>query len=369
MVTAVEATAQRGVGVAGPQSRRSVKKLAAWLGGVVVIAAAAIGGVRYWTYGRFIESTDDAYVQADSTVIAPKVSGYVAAVMVQDNQRVRAGQTLALIDDRDYRAAFAQAQSDVQIATAELASARAQLDTQGAIVAQADATVTGARAAESIASINDRRYGDLAQVGYSSEQVAQEAAARRREAGANLDRVQAAAQAARRQTAVLTTQVALAQGKLAHARAVETQAELDLEHTAITSPANGVVGRRTVRVGQMAQPGNALMAVVPLQAVYVVANFKETQLTHMHAQDSVELHVDAFPGDVIRAHVDSISPASGLEFSLLPSDNATGNFTKIVQRIPVKIVLNDGRLAGQIRPGMSVEADVDTSAPGESGVR
>jgi membrane fusion protein (multidrug efflux system) len=117
MVTAVEATAQRGVGVAGPQSRRSVKKLAAWLGGVVVIAAAAIGGVRYWTYGRFIESTDDAYVQADSTVIAPKVSGYVAAVMVQDNQRVRAGQTLALIDDRDYRAAFAQAQSDVQIAT------------------------------------------------------------------------------------------------------------------------------------------------------------------------------------------------------------------------------------------------------------
>jgi membrane fusion protein (multidrug efflux system) len=220
-----------------------------------------------------------------------------------------------------------------------------------------------------IASINDRRYGDLAQVGYSSEQVAQEAAARRREAGANLDRVQAAAQAARRQTAVLTTQVALAQGKLAHARAVETQAELDLEHTAITSPANGVVGRRTVRVGQMAQPGNALMAVVPLQAVYVVANFKETQLTHMHAQDSVELHVDAFPGDVIRAHVDSISPASGLEFSLLPSDNATGNFTKIVQRIPVKIVLNDGRLAGQIRPGMSVEADVDTSAPGESGAR
>ncbi|BEU28470.1 HlyD family secretion protein [Paraburkholderia sp. 22B1P] len=369
VTTARDATDEREIDSPGSPVRGRARKLAAWLGGILVVAVVLIGGGRYLTYTRFIESTDDAYVQADSTVIAPKVSGYVAAVLVHDNQSVHAGQALAVIDDRDYRAALSRARSDVQIATAELAAARAQLEAQSAVIAQSDATVAGAFAAQSIAAVDDRRYVELAAVGYSTEQASQEATARQREARASLQRSQAEALAARRQAEVLRMQVAVAQGKLAHAQAVEDQATLDLQHTSIVSPVDGVIGRRTVRVGQMTEPGTALMAVVPLRAVYVIANFKETQLTHMDVRDPVEIHVDAFPGDAIPAHVDSISPASGLEFSLLPSDNATGNFTKIVQRIPVKLVLNDSRLIERIRPGMSVEVDVDTRASGAGAVR
>jgi len=343
------------------RSKRNIAVVLVTLSIAVLVALAVVAVTRYWKHGRFIESTDDAYVAADSTIIAPKVSGYVTEVDVDDNQQVHAGQLLARIDERDYRVALQNADADGEIANAQLATAQAKLDMQSSIVKQSDAAVVGAQALSSISAINRKRDETLAGTGYGSLQNAQESSARARESAANLLRLQAAARTSRQQIEEMRAEVAEARGRLAHAQAVHSKADLDLQHTSLVSAISGVVGRRTVRVGQMVQPGNALMAVVPLHQVYVVANFKETQLTRMSPGQAVTIHVDTFPDDDIAGHIDSLSPASGLEFALLPSDNATGNFTKIVQRIPVKILLDQPNRKNRLRPGMSVEADVDTS--------
>jgi membrane fusion protein (multidrug efflux system) len=336
---------------------------------LVALVAAGYVGWDYWTVGRFQVSTDDAYVQADSTTVAPKISGYLDTVSVEDNQHVVAGQVLAHIDDRDFQSALNQAKADVSAAEAVVAGKEATLQTQQSIIDSARATIVVDNANQTFAQQDTERYKALATTGYGSTQNAQRAVSRNAEASAIIARDTAALATAINQVDILKAQLAEAKGTLEHDRAVEHQAELNLSYTTIVAAVDGVVGNRTLRIGQYVQAGTQLMAVVPMQAAYIVANFKETQLTDVQAGQAVEVEIDMFPGMTAHGHVDSMAPASGEEFALLPPDNATGNFTKIVQRIPVKIVLDpDSPLAGKLRPGMSVNPTIDTKARPESKV-
>ena len=346
-----------------PSLKHAARRIGIAMVAIVALSGATYYGYGYWTVGRFLESTDDAYLQADYTVVAPKVSGYIAEVAVEDNQPVKAGQILARIDDRDFKTAVGQAQADVNAAQAAISNIDAQLAMQQSVIDQANADIASAEAAVSFAAQDSRRYQDLMKTGYGTEQRAQQTDANLRERTAILARNRAALAAAQKQVEVLRTQRAQAEMQLAHDQAVQRQAELNLGYTVVTSPIDGTVGARSLRVGQYVQAGTQLMAVVPLQAVYVVANFKETQLTDMRGGEPATVEVDTFPGAVLHGRIDSLAPASGLVFSLLPPDNATGNFTKIVQRIPVKIVMDPhDPLIGLLRPGMSVVATVDTRA-------
>ena len=338
-------------------------RLALTAGAVVVLVAAGVAGANYWTHGRFVQTTDDAYVKADSSTIAPKISGYIDNLLVNDNQAVEAGQVLATIDSRDVRAALDEASANVAAASASVANFNAQIAAQGSLIQQADANVAAARDALALAQRNDVRRQKMAQVGYGSSEQADDASTDAHEKAAELDRLIAAASTARQQIAILTTQRDLAQAQLARAQAAQHQAQLNVGYATITAPIGGTVGARTVRVGQYVQAGTQLMALVPLRKVYVVANFKETQLSGVQPGQPARIEVDTFPGDDITGRVDSLAPASGLEFALLPPDNATGNFTKIVQRIPVKIVFAEkDALSGRLRPGMSVKVSIDTKA-------
>ena len=329
--------------------------------GLAAVAAGAEFGWSYWTVGRFAVSTDDATVQADNTTIAPKVSGYVAEVLVGDNQAVKAGQTLARIDDRDFRVALDQADADLAAAAAAIAVKQAGLEAQRAAVAAARAAVAVDVANLTFADQEDKRYATLAATGFGSQQNAQGAASRSAAARAVVTRDQAALAAATGQLDVSQAELAQAQAARAHDVAVKRQAELNLSYTNIVSPVDGVVGARTLRVGAFVQAGTELMAVVPVAAAYIVANYKETQLADVRKGQSVDIEVDTFPGLKFHGRVDSVAPASGQEFALLPPDNATGNFTKVVQRIPVKIDLDpDSAAVGELRPGMSVYPTIDT---------
>ncbi len=343
-------------------SRQAIKRAALALATALGVAAATDFGHYYLTSGRYLETTDDAYVKADSTIIAPKVSGYIAQVLVNDNQPVTAGQLLAKIDDRDFRAALSQAEADVAAAEAAVRNLEAQIALQQPIIEQGTADIAAAEANLKFAREEQARYDGLMKTGSGTVQRAQQTDAALRASTAQMQHAKSGLLAAERKVDVLTTQRAQAVAQRDRARAAEQQAALNLSYTAVTAPVDGTVGARSLRVGQFVQAGTQLMAVVPLDAVYVVANFKETQLTHVRSGQPVELTIDGFHGTRLRGHVDSLSPASGLEFALLPPDNATGNFTKIVQRVPVKIVLDDHKLAGLLRPGMSAEPTVDTKA-------
>jgi membrane fusion protein, multidrug efflux system len=343
-------------------SRKTLKHVALGLAVALGIATATTYGYRYWTVGRYLETTDDAYVKADYTTVAPKVSGYIAEVLVQDNQRVRAGQALARIDDRDFKAALDQARADVASAEAAIRNQDAQAVLQQSIIAQRKADIAANQAQVNFAQQDDQRYQHLKQTGYGTVQRAQQSEALLRERSAQLDRSQAGMIAAQKKLDVLATERAQMIAARDRSLAAARQAELNLSYTTIVAPVDGTVGARSLRVGQFVQAGTQLMAVVPLHAVYIVANYKETQLAHVRAGQPVEIKVDGLSGVTLRGHVDSLSPASGLEFSLLPPDNATGNFTKIVQRIPVKIVIDEEGLAGLLRSGMSVEPSIDTKA-------
>jgi membrane fusion protein (multidrug efflux system) len=333
------------------------------MAGAAILAVAAAGdfGWNYWTVGQFLVSTDDAYVKADTTIVAPKVSGYLREVLVADNEPVHAGQPLARIDDRDYAVAVEQAKADAAAAQADIDDAKASLDQQQAVIAQARSTVEVDRASLAFTRQDNDRYVSLARSGAGSVQSEQQAVSKLQIAQATLQRDAAGVMAAERQIGMLQARLEKSQAQLAHDRAVQDQAALNLSYTTIVSPVDGVVGNRSLRAGQYVQAGTQLMAVVPVNGIYVVANFKETQLTDVRAGQPVDVDVDMFPGKPVKGHIDSIAPASGQEFALLPPDNATGNFTKIVQRIPVKIALDgDDRLAGLLRPGMSVNPTIDT---------
>ncbi len=328
---------------------------------LAVLAGGAYFGEHYWTTGRFEVGTDDAYVKADNTTIAPKVSGYIMDVLVADNQTVKAGDVLARIDDRDFQVALQQAKANVAAAQAAITSKQAALDAQQSLIDAAQATLDVDKATLTFAEQDDQRYRSLANTGYGSVQNAQQAASRIAAAKASVERDKASLVNANKQVALLKAGITQAEAQLQLNQAAQRQAELNLSYTNIVAPVTGTVGNRTLRIGQFVQAGTQLMAVVPTDATYVVANFKETQLTNVRPGQPVDIEVDMFPGVTAHGHVDSLAPASGQEFALLPPDNATGNFTKVVQRIPVKIVLDAGSpLAGDLRPGMSVNPVIGT---------
>jgi membrane fusion protein (multidrug efflux system) len=331
------------------------------IGGVALLVGAGVYGHDWWTTGRFMVSTDDAYLQADSVTISPEVAGYIAAVPVRDNEQVAPGQLLAHIDDRDYRAALASAQANTDAAASGVDELVQQIAQQQYAIAETQAAVASDQASLAFARQDYGRYATLAHSGAGTIQQAQQSDTSAQNQQANLQRDMAAVGLARSQIAVFGAQLSKARAEFALAQAALRQSQLNLGYTTITSPISGVVGERSLRVGQYVQAATQLMAVVPLQAVYIVANYKETQLTDVRPGQPVAISVDTFPGAVVHGKVDSVAPASGEEFALLPPDNATGNFTKIVQRVPVKITIDPhDPLLGQLRPGMSVEPSIDT---------
>ena len=330
-------------------------------GVIALLVVAGFYGDYYRTTGRFLVSTDDAYVQAHSVLISPKVSGYISEVAVDDNQSVKAGAVLARIDPRDYQTALDQARANVAAAQASISTLNQQIAQQKLVIEQDRQQVVSDQAALVFSQQDFQRYTHLATTGYGTVQRAQQAQADITEKQAALQHDTTVVATAEKQIDVFEGQLAQANATLAQQQAMEHQAELNLSYTTITAPVDSTVGVRTLRVGEYVQAGTQLMAVAPLQAVYVVANYKETQLTDVQPGQAVTINIDTFPGAVVHGHVDSVAPASGQEFALLPPDNATGNFTKIVQRTPVKIVVDKGDpLAGMVRPGMSVEPTIDT---------
>ncbi|GLR67778.1 hypothetical protein GCM10010909_24590 [Acidocella aquatica] len=315
--------------------------------GVIALIAFLAWLVHYLLIGQYLVSTDDAYIAADSSLIAPKISGYVTGVAVRDGQNVHQGDLLVSLDPRDYQIARAAARA-AQI------TAAAQLTLQQAKIAAAQAQIQGDAARLAFAQKNQHRYASLSASGASPEQAREQANSDLTIAQATLSAGQAALEGA-------ITEVDVLKASLAQASAAATQAALDLSHTKITSPFDGTIGAKSVAVGDYLQPGTQIMAVVPLSQVYVIANYKENQITSIQPGQPVSLTVDAFPDLKVTGTVDSIAPASAQEFALLPPDNATGNFTKVIQRVPVKIVLNLTPAAiGALRPGLSVEPTINT---------
>lgn len=305
--------------------------------------------------GQHDYRTNDAVVAADYTLVAPKISGYIRHVDVSDNQQVKAGSVLATLDDRDYRVALETAQANLQISEAKLSSAQAQLEQQQATIAQSEAAVSANMASLNYAGQNAERYRKLLKSGTATADEQQKSSATMLNAAAQVKQSQAAVLAARKQIPVLQASVRQAQADIAASKASVDQAELNLSYTQIVAPISGTVGQRALREGAWVSAGTRLLAVVPLQQSYVLANFLETQLAHVSTGQPVTLTVDALPGVTLRGHVDSIAPATGATFAAIAADNATGNYTKVVQRLPVKIVLEKGQAdLDRLRVGMSV---------------
>lgn len=334
------------------------------------VAAAALlagghFGLDWWRDGRFLESTDNAYIEADISVIAPRVEGYVRAVEVRDNQQVRAGDVLVVLDDARFAAKAAEARAAAQAQRAAIATIDRRLALQGAMIEQAQALAGGAEAEQSRSQSDFRRVQALQKDDWVSKQRFDASEAERRKAESALRQARAGVAAARDEVDVPKASRAEAEARLLQAQAALRTAETDLADAAIRAPVDGVVGNRGVQVGQMVRVGAQLMSIVQLPRVHVVANFKETQLAGIRPGQPARISVDAYPGRTIEGRVESFAPASGAQFALLPPENATGNFTKIVQRVPVRIAVDaDNPLAGLLRPGLSVEAAVDTRHEG-----
>jgi len=321
--------------------------------GAVLLAAAVGGGYVYLDNAERYQSTDDAFIAARQSSLAPKVSGYITAVPVTDNQHVAAGDIIARIDDRDYRIALEQAQAQVAAAQASIENIDAQLNVQQAQISANQAQVDQAQAALVFAEQQAKRYHDLAQTGAGTVQNAQQYSSQLQQQQATLASVQASHKVAQRQLESLHAQRASAVASLAQANAQRDQAQLNLSYTTVTAAQPGRVVNLSAAVGQFAQAGTNLAMFVP-DKIWVTANFKEIQLDRMRPGASVTLSIDAYPGRAIRGHVDSVQPGSGTAFSLLPAQNATGNYVKIVQRVPVKIVMDDPPTDVSLGPGMSV---------------
>jgi membrane fusion protein (multidrug efflux system) len=338
-----------------------VRKILLVIVPLMVPALVGAGAWYWWNVWRFEQSTDDAYVESDISVISPKVEGYIKKVRVTDNQQVAEGAILFVIDDRDFAAKVAQAEAAVATEEATIATYESRLQLQQAMIDQAAAVVKSAEADLSRAQQDYKRYGALLTTDFASRQRFEQAEADARKAEAALAKSRAALAAEQSQLAVLHSQQHEEDAKLLQARANLRLAKNDLDNTTIRAPVSGIAGNRAGQVGQYVKPGTQLLSLVPLPLVYVTANFKETQLTRMRPGQVAEVSVDAYPDLTLEGRVESFAPASGAQFSLLPPDNATGNFTKIVQRVPVRIALPpNGPLAALLRPGLSVTVTVDT---------
>jgi membrane fusion protein, multidrug efflux system len=314
-----------------------------------------------WESDAHWQSTDDAYLQADLTPIAARVAGYVRSMPVQDFERVRAGQLLAEIVDDDYRATVAQLTAGVAAAAAQVEALKAQSQLQDANVQAARASVAAMTANVEQNARDLTRQQRLLDTGSSSTEAGEKLQTARAQLAAQLDQSRAQANAAARQLSVLAAQQSQAEAALAAQQASLDLARINLGYTRILAPQDGVISQRQVKPGQYVSVGGQITTLTPLPHVWVIANFKETQLTHMIIGDKAEIRVDTFPGRRLQGHVIAFAPGAGSQFALLPPDNATGNFTKVVQRVAVKIAVDDADgLADQLRPGLSVVARVDT---------
>lgn len=324
----------------------------------VALLSVLVGGTYYLNRhesNASTQTTDDAYVEADFTTVAPQVSGNVSRVLIEDNQVVKAGDLLVTIDDRDFVVALEAAKAQVASAEANIASLQAQLVRQDSTIHQAQAIVAADEANLKLAQENQKRYRNLASDGSGTVQALQQAEAQLGTQQASLEKNRAGLLAARQQTDILKADLEKAKAALAQAKAGQEAAELKLSYTRITAPVDGTIGQKSVRIGGFVNAGKPLLAVVPLDAVYITASFRETQLAHVQAGQAVEIKVDALPGETLQGKVESLSPASGVSYSPIAPHNATGNFTKIVQRLPVRISINPNQAAtSKLRVGMSV---------------
>jgi membrane fusion protein (multidrug efflux system) len=319
----------------------------------LLLASTLAGGYVYVDDAKHFESTDDAFIAARQSALAPKVSGYITAVPVTDNEHVTAGQVIAGIDDRDYRIALEQAEAQVAAAHASIENIDAQLDVQRAQIGANQAQVDQAQAALVFAQQQAARYQHLEQTGYGTVQNSEQYTSQLHQQQSALQSAQATLNLAQRQVEALKAQRKSAVANLAQAEAQHDQAQLNLSYTTVTAAQPGRVVNLSAAVGQFAQPGTNLTIFVPDQ-IWVTANFKEIQLDQMRPGEPVTLKIDAYPGKTIRGHVDSVQPGSGTAFSLLPAQNATGNYVKIVQRVPIKIVMDNPPTDVALGPGMSV---------------
>lgn len=339
-----------------PARRPATRRLGLLLCGAALIVAGG-GWLLFGAVGA--TATDNAYVRGEITALAARVAGYVVAVEVQDNQSVHAGDVLFRIDDRDYRAHLAEAQANLAAAAARLGNVDAQIRLQHAQVREAEALRQAAVAESGLADKTHARNRKLIQHNAVSQALVDQSAAARSSAGAGLSAAAATLEARRQQIGVLAAQREAALAAIAQAEAVRDLARIELEHTVVRAPVAGVVGNRQVRVGRFVTPGTALLDLVPVDGVWVVANFKETQLARIQPGQPVRISIDGYPDQPVDGLVDSFAPGSGSAFALLPADNATGNFVRVVQRVPVKIRLTHNPLPGRIVPGLSARVVVE----------
>ncbi len=330
----------------------------------VVVLALIIGGFFWWQNKQRWEATDNAFVQADTTIVSPQINGYVTEVLVSDNQRVEPGQILVKLDDADAKAQLAQAEANLAALIAAVGNVDARAVQEQATIASRAAAVRSAQANAALAEARVDRYGKLAQQGWVSQQGIQTERAGAQTAQASVAEAQAALSAEQHSIGVLGSTREQSVAAVEQARAAVEVARTNLDRTVIRAASAGVVGARSVRVGQYVRVGGQILSIVPLGDVYVVANFKETQLDRLRIGQTVEIKADAFPGQHITGRIDSFSPATGSEFALIPVENATGNFTKITQRVPVRIVVSRANGGAALRPGLSLEVKVDLKSPG-----
>jgi membrane fusion protein (multidrug efflux system) len=350
--------------------RRRLRLLALSAAILVILAAAGYFGNQWWTVGRFLVSTDDAYVGAKTATLAAKISGYIATLAVDDNQHVRAGDVIARIDDGDYRLAVDAARDKVATQQSTIDRIGKQITAQAAAVEQAKAQLASAQAGATRAKLELDRQQALANREFASRQKLEQAQADRDQTIAGVASAEAQLQSSAASVDVLKGQQEEATRTLKELETSLAKAERDLSFAVIRAPFDGVVGNRAVQTGDYVQPGQRLASLVPLDEVYVDANFKETQVSKLRPGQTVRITVDALPDRRLEGSVVSFAPASGSVFSLLPPDNATGNFTKIVQRVPVRVrVPAEVARQGVLRPGMSVVVSVDTRPDAGAGSR
>jgi membrane fusion protein (multidrug efflux system) len=327
----------------------------------VIVTAGVIWGLRWWIVGRFMQSTDDAYLHADSVTISPNVTGLVESVYVIDNQAVKAGDPLVKVDARTYEAGLEQANATVEARKADIERARAALVQQQATIRQAQATLAASRLAAEFADKQVVRYQPLAQSGAETSERLEQLRDQRDQGHARERSDAAALDSAQRQVPSLEASLAQAKAQLQSAEATVRQSQIDLDHTIVRSSIDGRIGDNSVRVGQYVQPGTRLMSVVPVGKLYVTANFKENQIGRMRIGQTVHIKVDALPHADVSGQVESFAPGTGAQFALLPPENATGNFTKIVQRVPVRTTVKaSDEVRGVLVPGLSLVVTVDT---------
>mgnify|MGYP000002583573 FL=1 len=327
---------------------------------VFMLSLGLLGGGYWLTYGQYFESTDNAYLQGDITSISPKVSGYIARSYITDNQAVKQGDLLVQIDDRDFQAALEQAKAHLVVAEASEGNLVAQQKLQRSQIHQAESRVDSAQAEYDRAIQQVARSRSLLKRNYASQDEVDSMLAQQKVTMAALEEAKASLAAANDQLNVIASEIEQARASVTEAQAGLKQAQLNLEYTKVYAPTDGIIGKRSVREGLLVQSGAPLMSLVPNNSVWIEANFKETQLSGIHKGQKVAVELDAFPGEPLEGVVESFSPATGAKFALLPPENATGNFTKIVQRVPVKITIPDQQgLKGRLLPGLSVVATID----------